>query len=68
MQGDFDLYKSMVRFGCNKACLEKCKNNSLFRYNNGNDANNEWLAGIDIQFQCKTGYKKITYNLVDFLI
>ena len=66
MQGDFDLYKSMVRFRCNEACLEKCRNNSLFRYKNGNDANNEWLTGIDIQFQCKTGYKKITYNLVDF--
>ena len=59
MQGDFDLYKSLVSFGCNETCVEKCENNSLFQYNNKIDESNKWLTGIEIEIQCKTGYKKL---------
>ena len=56
---DFDLYKTLVRFGCNETCFEKCKNNSQVQYYNGTNERNAWFTGSDIQFRCKTGYKKI---------
>ena len=59
MKGNWDLYKIFVGFECKEGCLEKCKNNSLFRYYNGSDESDKWSDGSDIQFRCKTGYKRI---------
>lgn len=61
--GTFDLYKSLIRFECEEACLEKCKNNSLLRYYNESNESNEWYTGSDIKFRCKTDDQKAWHKV-----